>query len=110
MLTGAIRSAIDKVAVGLVDKTPTSGYDFQIANVDDSGKVYINAGSGDVTSGQQLKVYRRGKEIKDPSTGAHLDWEESEVGLIEVLEIKAKVATCRILKGRSFSAGDVVRP
>jgi len=109
-VVSAIRDSIDKVAQNLVDKTPTSGFDFQIANVDDSGKVYVNAGQGDVTPGQQLRVYRRGKEIKDPATGAHLDWEESEIGAVEVVEIKARSATCRILKGRSFAAGDVVRP
>jgi curli biogenesis system outer membrane secretion channel CsgG len=109
-LNQAIRDSIDKVALQLVEKTPTSGFDYQIANVDAAGKVTINGGQGDFQPGQQLKVFRRGKEVLDPATGAHLDWEETEIGVIEVVEVKASVSYCRIVKGRSFAAQDVVRP
>lgn len=112
-LTAAIRDSIDKVAFNLVEKTPTSGFDFQIANVDGSGKITINAGQGDVSTGQQLRVFHRGAEIRDPATGAIIDHEEEEIGVIEVVEVKQKVAYCRIVKaakGRSFVVKDIVRP
>lgn len=107
----AIRDAIDKIAVNLVEKTPTSGFDFQIASIDENFKVAINAGAGDnMTPGQQLRVYHKGAEIKDPATGEVIGYDETEIGVIEVVEVKAKLSYCRIISGRGFQVGDIVRP
>jgi curli biogenesis system outer membrane secretion channel CsgG len=105
----AVRDAVDKAAQNIVDKTPTSGFDFKVAAVS-GGKVTINAGDGEFKPGQQLRVYRPGAEVKDPETGQVVDIEVSEVGMIEVAEVKGKVSYCKVIKGKDFRAGDIVRP
>jgi curli biogenesis system outer membrane secretion channel CsgG len=109
-ITATIRDAVDKSAPKIVEKMPyVAGADYKVANVD-KGKVTINAEAGAFNPGQQLKVIRRGKEIKDPDSGAVIDYEETEVGVVEVVESKGKITYCKIVSGSGFQNGDVVRP
>lgn len=105
----AIRDAVDKSAQNIVAKTPTTGFDFKVAAFS-GGKVTINAGDGDFKVGQQLRVYRPGAEVKDPETGQVVDIEVTEIGMIEVAEVKGKVSYCKVVKGKDFKSGDIVRP
>jgi hypothetical protein len=108
-LKSTLRDAIDKAVPQIVPKMPYAVLNaFKIANV--QGNKVTVAASGELKVGDKLKVTRRTKEVTDPDTGAVIDFETEEVGVLEVVEVKGKVTYCKIVSGSGFAAGDVVEP
>ena len=59
--------------------------------------------------GDQLSVERVTKEIRDPTTGNVLRRLTDKLGVIEVTEVDAGSAVCRIVSGSGFQVGDLAR-
>ncbi|HOC24835.1 MAG TPA: hypothetical protein PKJ13_05960, partial [bacterium] len=75
--------------------------------------VYINAGAASgLVQGQQLLVFRPGEELIDPDSGLSLGAEESQVGVIEVVNNtvgNGRASACKIINGSGFQRNDIVR-
>ncbi len=88
----------------------SGGLEAKIANVS-GDKIYLNKGASEgIKAGDLFDVFRVGKEIKDPDTGAVLDVEMTLVGRIVVKEVKDKVAIASPQSGSGFQGGDVAKP
>jgi curli biogenesis system outer membrane secretion channel CsgG len=114
--TEAMRLAIKEVAdkIGKADFAGGGGssaaaagpVDILIADVD--GKtITLNQGKGaGLSVGDVLTVKRKGKEIKDPSTGAVLRVTYDTLGTVRLTEVDASYSVGTIASGSGFSAGD----
>ena len=112
----ALRESVDKVVDALskrVDKyepAPVKGLSGLVAyaGVD---RVILNIGSSDgVQEGMVFVVHKIIQEIKDPASGAVIDSITETVAELKVTEVKAKSATCSIVKklssGVEMAIGD----
>jgi len=71
--------------------------------------ITINAGSGSgITNGMKLTVFRKGKEIKDPTTGEVLDVQTERIGDLVITSVRDRIAT-GTYSGAAAKVGDVVR-
>jgi hypothetical protein len=76
-------------------------------------QVTINRGDGtDVSKGERWKVYKVGRELKDPDSGEVLGVEEIEVGEVEIMSVLPKFSTAKILGDdtKDIVEGSIVRP
>jgi curli biogenesis system outer membrane secretion channel CsgG len=79
-----------------------------VADVNGSTMV-INAGAqAGVRVGDQLTVFHKGKEIKDPATGEVLDVQVDQIGTVTITNVRDRIAT-GTYSGSLARAGDVVR-
>lgn len=100
----AIRQAVEQIAAAM-DNVPWSA---QI--VDAADTIYVNAGQDrNVEPGLSLNVYRQGRTLTDPSTGEVLDVELSQVGVIRIDQVRARVSTAVLVSGVAPQRGDIVR-
>jgi curli biogenesis system outer membrane secretion channel CsgG len=115
MATKTMRGAIETITAKIVDQVGKGGgtagaLEALVARVASDGKIWINAGSGaGVKVGDVFDVLRKGEEIKDPATGQVLDVEMTQVGQIEITEVRDRLAIAKIRTGRGFQANDVVK-
>jgi curli biogenesis system outer membrane secretion channel CsgG len=73
-------------------------------------KVYINGGRElGMRDGIVLDVIRLGDALIDPETGLSLGYEETEIGRVEVVEVRKKYSIGKPLFGKRILSGDVVR-
>jgi len=73
------------------------------------GTMIINAGSqAGVHVGDQLTVFHKGKEIKDPATGEVLDVQVDQIGTLTITSVRDRIATGNY-SGSPAVVGDVVR-
>lgn len=101
---------------GLVCFLVCAGLSSEVAGEHSGGgrPVSINDPKGKVTvsavfpAGTQLKVLRQGRAVLDPNTGS-IDYEETQVGILEVVETTDAASYCRIIAGQQFAVGDLVR-
>jgi len=110
----ATRAAIEEI-VKLLDEQSggDTPWEAKVVMMKD-GQVIINGGSETgVKVGEKFVVYRPGEEMVDPDTGESLGTEETKIGEIEVVNNnfggKGKASTCKMVSGRDFQKGDVVR-
>lgn len=61
--------------------------------------VYLNMGGEKIARGQRFSVYSLGEELIDPYTGESLGAEEEEIGVIEIVDVKPKFSTARMIDG-----------
>ena len=107
----ATREAVNgtvKLITENMEKIPWSG---KIIKVNDDGTVLMKPGSeGNVTTGMELFVMRKGEDIKDPDTGLSLGSEETKVGKIKTTEdmLKGKAMKATVIEGKDFKVGDIV--
>jgi curli biogenesis system outer membrane secretion channel CsgG len=79
-----------------------------VADINGSTMV-INAGSqAGVRVGDQLTVFHKGKEIKDPATGEVLDVQVDQIGTLTITSVRDRIAT-GTYSGSPARQGDVVR-
>ena len=101
----AIAAAVDKIALGM-EKLPWSAQIIEASN----GRAYVNIGEDqNIPAGTVLKVYRPSKTLTDPTTGAVLEVLMDDIGAIEILEVREKVSTARVIGDAAINRGDVVR-
>jgi curli biogenesis system outer membrane secretion channel CsgG len=107
----ATRQAIDEIVKKIDDNMANVKWQAKVIKAD--GQVFINAGAASgIENGQQLLVFRAGEELVDPDTGISLGSEESQIGVIEVVNNNVgngKASTCKIISGGGFQRNDMVR-
>ena len=104
-LQDAIRRSVDQIAIGMA-KIPWSALviDCEGANV------YLTAGENQgVAEGQVFHVFRKGKVLTDPASGAVLDVILEPVGTIRVQSVRDKTSIATVTSGNAPSRGDVVK-
>lgn len=108
----ATREAVNgvvKLITENMEKIPWSG---KIIKVNTDGTVLMKPGSeGNVKTGMELFVFRKGEDIKDPDTGLSLGAEETKLGRIKTTDdmLKGKAMKATVLEGKDFKVGDIVR-
>jgi curli biogenesis system outer membrane secretion channel CsgG len=108
----ATRKAVEDIVKLLGQQSGVAG-GYKIITVS-AGKIIINGGKEDgVNIGDRFTIFRAGEELVDPDTGESLGSEESQVGMIEVVDNntggKGKASTCKIVSGSDLQKGDMVR-
>lgn len=104
----AVNGCVALVSANM-DKIPWSG---KVLKVNPDGTILIKPGSeGNVKTGMEFVVYRKGEEIKDPDTGVSMGAEESKIGRIRIVGdmLNGKASKASILEGKDFQVGDTVR-
>ena len=113
----AVMDAVDKLAkqlqtVGLQGGTTGRSADLDARVADVTGSTIImNAGSAaGITAGATFTVYRKGKEVKDPTTGEVLDVQVTPLGKLTITTVRDKIAIGTYSGTGTPVVGDVVRP
>lgn len=57
-----------------------------------NGEVYLGRGGDSIKVGQVFEVFRRGDAIKDSDTGEIIGHSEENLGIVEVIEVQAKIS------------------
>jgi hypothetical protein len=105
----AIEQAVDEGVSFMVDKLSEIPWTGSVILVN-GGKVYINRGEREgVSLGQKFRV-GEATVLRDPDTGEVLDQSLDTVGNIEVIQVKEKVAICKIVSGSGIEKGMTVKP
>ncbi|MCP8900393.1 CsgG/HfaB family protein [Gilvimarinus xylanilyticus] len=113
--TEAMRGAIEELTRKLANADLEGGGIGGAANAqpvllaDVAGNdIILNAGSGaGLVSGDTLTVKRKGREIKDPATGAVLKVTYDTLGTIELTNVEAAYAEAKVVSGSGFKVGDM---
>ncbi|HWQ03581.1 MAG TPA: CsgG/HfaB family protein [Candidatus Nitrosotenuis sp.] len=72
--------------------------------------VILNVGSkAGLKAGDQLSIERVTREITDPQTKAVIRRMTSKMGVVQVTEVDAGSAVCKIISGTGFKVGDMAK-
>jgi len=110
----AVKAAVEQMSKGLIAsneklKVRTIMVEGMVAAVD-AGMVILNVGSkAGLKVGDQLSVERVGREIKDPATGQVIRRMTSKIGVIEVTDVDATSAMCKVVSGAGFLVKDLAK-
>ncbi len=110
----AVKMAVENMSKGLIEnngrlKVRTVIVEGLVAAVD-SGMVILNVGTASgIKAGDQLSVERVTREIKDPASGKVLRKMTDKLGVIEVTDVDAGSAVCKIVSGTGFKVGDMAK-
>jgi len=110
---GALRDALTKAMVNMMQKLGARKWNGRIAQVD-GGNLYINAGQrSGLNVGDRLKVFRPGKDIIDPETKMKLGTTENLIGeaIVQQNDIgdQADISIATPTSGTGFKPGDIVK-
>ena len=110
---GALRDALNKAMVNMMQKLGASKWTGRIAQVD-GDNLYINAGQkSGLNVGDKLDVFRPGKDIIDPVTKMKLGTTESRIGqaIVQQNDIgdSADLSIAMPTSGTGFKPGDIVK-
>lgn len=110
---GALRDALNKAMVNMMQKLGARKWNGRIAQVD-GNNLYINAGQkSGLNVGDTLDVFRPGKEIIDPVTKMKLGTTENRIGqaVVQQNDIgdSADLSIAAPTSGTGFRAGDIVK-
>ena len=76
----------------------------------EQGIVTVNMGEGEITAGQRLIIFSKGKEIRDPDTKELLDVELNEIGLMQINLVSKRISKGAVLeKTGNPKPGDIVK-
>jgi curli biogenesis system outer membrane secretion channel CsgG len=95
-------------AKAIVALITTSIYPIKVITKEGDGTYVLNYGSSVLTVGDQLGVYQMGQSFKDPDTGKILGAEETETGLLKVVDVEAQFSKAALVSGTA-AADEVVR-
>ncbi len=110
----AVKAAMEQLSAGIINdysrlKMRTIEVSGAVAFVQ-GGQVVLNVGSSKgLKVGDQLSVERVTQEIKDPVTGKVLRQMTSKLGTIEVTDVDAGSAECKVVTGSGFKIGDLAK-
>jgi len=110
--TGAIvRDLIQQALAALDKQADVLGWKSNVIKVKDDGKIIILGGKRDgLEKGMKFKVYSLSDAVVDEDTGEVLDeGEETEIGEIELSQVKDKVAYAMKSSGEDPTKGNVVK-
>lgn len=109
---GALRDALTKAMVNMMQKLGTRKWNGRVAQVDGEN-LYINAGQkSGLNIGDKLKVFRPGKAIIDPVTKVKLGTTESLIGEAIVQQNnlgEGDLSIATPTSGAGFKTGDIVK-
>lgn len=102
-----LRLAADNIAAGLVQAI----YPITVIAVQPDGTILVNYGDGTLTMGEQYAIFRKGQEVRDPTTGEVLGSSETKIGQGEVVSVAPKFSTIAAIDydPASVQIGDIVR-
>jgi hypothetical protein len=108
--------AVDKLAADLNKATLLGGaggreldLDAKVADVN-GNSITINAGlAAGLATGQVFTIYRKGKEIKDPTTGEVLDVQTTPIGQLTITLVRDRISVGNYAGTAAPVVGDVVR-
>ena len=105
----ALRKSIRKLVNAISKQMANTPWSAKIVKV--TGRdIIINAGTNsNVQPGSSFLVYKKGEELKDPSTGESLGFEETLSGEAMATQIMERVTKAMVKSGAGFSTGDIVR-
>lgn len=95
-------------AKAIVALITTSIYPIRVITKEGDGTYVLNYGSSVLTVGDQLGVYQVGQSFKDPDTGKILGAEETQTGLLKVVDVEAEFSKATLISGAAAS-GEVVK-
>lgn len=109
VLASACREAI-KDAINFIDsKMKTVPWSSRIASIK-GNDLYINAGQDSgLKIGDNLELYKRGKEIIDPNTSLSSGYQTTKIGYAKVLRFEEKCSIAQPITSCNVSEGDVVK-
>ena len=114
--TEVMREAIKEVAakvasLDLKPKKPAGAASGKSVIADVEGNTLtLNKGTNaGFKPGQVLVVKRKGKVIKDPSTGQVLKIKYKTIGKIKLTEVDSSYSEATVVSGSGFRVGDVIR-
>jgi curli biogenesis system outer membrane secretion channel CsgG len=110
---GALRDALTKAMVNMVQKIGSRKWNGRVAQVD-GNNLYINAGQkSGLNVGDKIDVFRTGKEIIDPVTKQKLGTTENRIGqaIIQQNDLgdQADLSIAIPTSGMGFKTGDIVK-
>jgi hypothetical protein len=101
----AIDNAVEFIAAKLKD-LPFQG---RIIKVKEE-QIYLTAGMRNgASTGDVFAVYTVDEELVDPDTGELLGAEEEKIGTVEIFQVKEKYSMAKILNGKDFKRGNIIR-
>lgn len=105
----ALRKSIRRLVNAISKQMANTPWSAKIVKV--SGRdIIINAGqNSNVLPGSSFLVYKKGEELKDPSTGESLGFEETLAGEAMATQIMERVTKAMVKSGAGFNTGDIVR-
>lgn len=95
-------------AKAIVAQITTSIYPIRVITKQADGTYVLNYGSSVLTVGDQLGVYQVGQSFKDPDTGKILGAEETETGLLKVVDVEPQFSKAVLVSGTA-AADNVVK-
>lgn len=106
----AIENAVSQGAQWMTAQLPKVQWRGSVVMIKD-GQVYINRGSREGVSANQVFVVGKADIIRDPSTGEVLDQSVSEVARIQVVSVREKLSICEVVSGSldSITAGMMIQ-
>lgn len=73
-------------------------------------EVTLNQGGDALRVGDRLEVYRRAKKLQDPYTKEFIGYDESRVGMIEIVRVNAKTSLATLVEGESSALAEDMEP
>jgi len=111
-MRGAIAKLVKKIDSAPLKSSggkPAASGPILIADVD-GNVVMLNKGSNaGLKSGQDVNISRKGKVIKDPSTGKVLKIKYDKIGSIKLTNVEESYSEGEIISGTGFLVGDIVK-
>lgn len=105
----ALRKSIHKLVNAISKQMANVPWSAKLVKVD-GRNIIINAGmNSNVQPGTEFLVYKKGEELKDPTTGESLGFEETLAGEAMASQILERVTKAVVKTGVGFKAGDIVR-
>lgn len=115
MMSEAMDTAVAQLAADLEKTLPNLPIHAVVVNglvadANDAGRLILNVGAlNGVKQGDHLRIWRPGKEIRDPATGRVLTRDDRLLGDAVVVEVENTFATAAYKGAEPVKVGDVVK-
>jgi curli biogenesis system outer membrane secretion channel CsgG len=105
----ALRKSIHKLVNAISRQMATMPWSAKIVKAE-GRTIIINAGmNANIPMGTVFQIFKKGEELKDPSTGESLGFDETLVGEAIATQIMERVTKAAVRSGAGFDKGDIVR-
>jgi len=100
---GIIEELLRKTVNSLVNSIIDEIYPIKVASIKDD-ILYLNRGEGgNLNKGDKLRVILLGEEIRDPDTNSVIGFEDTEIAVIEVVEVLSKLTKAKVVQWKGDS-------
>jgi TolB-like protein len=110
--TDATGSDGDSLALMLVKSIVDAIYPPRLIDISDPQSLILNEGGAGIQQGQRFRVMQEGQALIDPYTHESLGTHESQVAIIEIVEVAEKISYARLISGAVSAPAEslVLRP